>query len=133
MPIISIEILKIIDKRETQKKHKRDESYSERSLPIFTANKTITNFMWYKLSQEETNLLKAGLYFSIQPDKIWNCEIFTTFEKIQRSFINILKSEETKSQMKVHLSDLANSYFYNYKPSLHILCQHCILRNLRKK
>ena len=26
---------------------------------------------------------------------------------------------------------LANSYFYNYKPP-HILCQHCILQNIRK-
>ena len=42
------------------------------SLPIFTANKTITNLMWHELSQEETVLLKAGLYFSIQLDKIWN-------------------------------------------------------------
>ena len=27
---------------------------------------------------------------------------------------------------------LANSYFYNYKPSPRILRQHCVLRNLRK-
>ena len=27
---------------------------------------------------------------------------------------------------------LANSYFYNYKPSPRILCQHRVLRNLRK-
>ena len=24
------------------------------------------------------------------------------------------------------------SYFYNYKPSSRVLCQHCVLRNLRK-
>ena len=34
--------------------------------------------------------------------------------------------------MKVHLSYLANFYFYNYKPSPRILCQHRVLRNLRK-
>ena len=55
------------------------------------------------------------LYYLIQPDKIRNSEIFTTFQKIHRSFINNLKSKETKSQIKVHLSYLANSYFYNYK------------------
>ena len=60
------------------------------SLPIFTANETITNLTQYKLSQEESDLLKAGLYFSIQPDKIRQSEIFTTFEKIHRSFINNL-------------------------------------------
>ena len=102
------------------------------SLPIFTANETITNLTQYELSQEESDLLKAGSYFSIQPDKIRTSEIFTTFEKIHRSFINNLKSEKTKSQIKLHLSYLANSYLYNYKPSSRILSQHCILRNLKK-
>ena len=40
------------------------------NLPIFTANETITNLTQYELSHEESDLLKAGLYFSIQPDKI---------------------------------------------------------------
>ena len=53
-----------------------------------------------------------GLYFSAQPDKIRKSEIFTTFEKINRSFKNNLKSGETKNQIKAHLSYLANSYFY---------------------
>ena len=94
--------------------------------------KTITNLKQYELSQEVSDLLKAGLYFSIQPGKIRKSKIFTTFEKIHRLFLNNLKSEETKSQIKVHLSYLANSYFYNYKPSPRILRQHRVLRNLRK-
>ena len=102
------------------------------NLPIFTANETITNLTKYELTQEESDLLKAGLYFSIQPDKIQKSEIFTTFEKIHRSLLNNLKSEETRSQIKAHLSYLANSYFYNYKPSPRILRQHRVLRNLRK-
>ena len=40
------------------------------SLPIFTAKETITNLTQYELSQEESDLLKAGLYFSIPPHKI---------------------------------------------------------------
>ena len=40
------------------------------SLPAFTSNKTITSLSQCRLSQEESNILKAGLYFSIQPDKI---------------------------------------------------------------
>ena len=47
-------------------------------------------------------------------------------------FFYNLKSEETKSQIKAHLSYLANSYFYNYKPSPRILRQHRVLRNLTK-
>ena len=42
------------------------------NLPTFTANETITNLTQYELSQEESDLLKAGLYFLIQPDKIQN-------------------------------------------------------------
>ena len=76
---------------------------------MFTANKTITNLTQYELSQEESNLLKVGLYFSIQPDKIRKSKIFTTFEKIYRSFLINLKFEETKSQIKTHLSYLADS------------------------
>ena len=87
--------------------------------------------MQYELSQE-SDLLKSCLYFPIQPDKIRKSEILTTFEKIHRLFLNNLKSEKTKSQIKAHLSYLANSYFYNYKPSPRILSQHRVLRNLRK-
>ena len=88
--------------------------------------------MQYKLSQEESDLLKAGLYFSTQPDIILKSKILTTFEKIPRSFLNNLKSQETKSQIKAHISYLANLYFFNYKPSPHILRQHHVLRNLRQ-
>ena len=91
------------------------------SFPIFTANETIINLTQYELSQEKTGLLKAGLYFSIQPDKTRKSEIFTTFKKIDCSFINNLKSGETKIQIKAHLSYLANSYCFNYKPSPHRL------------
>ena len=35
------------------------------NLPIFTVNKTITNLTQYELFQEESDLLKAGLYLSI--------------------------------------------------------------------
>ena len=102
------------------------------NLPIFTANETITNLTQYELSQEESDLLKAGLYFSIQPDKIRKSKIFTTFEKIHRSFLNNLKSEKNKSQIKAHHSYLANSYFSNYKLSPRILRQHGVSQNLRK-
>ena len=45
---------------------------------------------------------------------------------------NNLKSKETKSRIKAYLPYLSNSYFYNYKPSPHILRKHRVLRNLRK-
>ena len=74
------------------------------SLSIFTAKETITDLTQYQLSQEDSDLLKAGLYFSIQPHKLRKSEIFTTFEKVHRSFISNLKSDETKSQIKALVS-----------------------------
>ena len=68
------------------------------SLPTFTSNKTINNLTQYELFQEESDLIKAGLYFSIKPEKIWKSKTFTTFEKICRSFMNNLRSEETKDE-----------------------------------
>ena len=40
------------------------------NLPIFTVNEAITNLTQFELFQKESHLLKADLYFSIQPDKI---------------------------------------------------------------
>ena len=64
--------------------------------------------------------LKQVYTFIIQPDKNQKSEIFTAFEKIHRSFINTLKSEETKSQIKGNLLYITNSYFYTYTFSLHL-------------
>ena len=82
------------------------QSLVSEDLPIFKTNETFPNLTKY-------DLLKAGLYFTIRPDKIRKSEIFTTFEKIHYSFLNNLKSEATKSQAKLHPSYLANCYFYN--------------------
>ena len=55
--------------------------------------------------------------------------LITLLIKIHRLFINNFKSEETKNQIKAHLSYLVNSYFHNYRPSPRILRQHHVLRN----
>ena len=103
------------------------------NIPTLTSNETITNLTQNHLSQEESDLLKARLHFSFQPDKIGKSEIFTTFEKIHHSFINNLKSKETKNQIKAHFLYLANFYFHNYKPLPRTLHQHRVWRNRRKK
>ena len=69
---------------------------SDCNLPIFTASETITNLTQYELSQKESDLLKAGLYFSIQPDKIQKSEIFTTFEKFIVRFLTTLNPRKPK-------------------------------------
>ena len=75
-----------------------------------------------------------------------NCRMFlikTLYQFVKDSFVapsvSVIKnsnifhfSKETKSQKKARLSYLANSYFYNYKPSPRMQRQHRVLRNLRK-
>ena len=83
-----------------------------------------------ELSSLTRDLFKSVLYFSIQPDKIRKSEIFTIYEDINCLFISNLKCEETKSQIKLLLWYLANSYFYRCKPSSGILHQHRVLQIL---
>ena len=85
-----------------------------------------------ELSSLTRDFLKSVLYFSIQPDKIRKSEIFSIYQDIHCLFISNLKSEETKSQIKLLLWYLANSYFYRYKPSPCILHQHRVLQYFRK-
>ena len=40
----------------------------------FTPNESIADLAQFELSHEEWDLIKAGLCFSIQPDKIWKFE-----------------------------------------------------------
>ena len=63
------------------------------NLPIFRANETITNLTQYELFQEESDLLKAGLYFSIQPDKIRPDKIQSNLSNILIEVCNILCSQ----------------------------------------
>ena len=58
----------------------------------------------HKLSQEESNLVRTGLYFSNQLNNLCKSNIFTAFEKIHCLFINNLNSKETKKQVKSDLS-----------------------------
>ena len=88
-------------KRYTLKKKKLCSLKRDCNLPIFTAIEIITNLTKYELSQEESDLLKAGLYFSIQRDKIQKFKIFTTFEKIHRSFQPFVSSTLNPRKIKV--------------------------------
>ena len=66
------------------------------SIPTLTSNETVTKLTQYKLSQKESDLLKAGLYFSIQRDKIRKSEIFTSVEKIHGSLSTTLNPKKLK-------------------------------------
>ena len=88
------------------------------------------NFLSKQLSTIDFYILTK--YITSHNKKSLQKSLYTTYEKIHCFFLNNLKSQETKSQIKAHLSHLANSYFFNYKSSPRILRQHGVLRNLRK-
>ena len=53
------------------------------NLPTLIANKAVNNVGKYKLSQEYNELLKVGLYFSIQPYKLRNSNVLSALEIIR--------------------------------------------------
>ena len=94
--------------------------------------KTFTNLTPYSLSQEESDLLKHGLFNSIAPSSLCKSDIFTSFENINNFITKNLKESINTNQVKAALSHLANCYYFNYKPSPRVLRQHRILKNLKK-
>ena len=66
------------------------------SLPTFTSNETITNLTQYQLSQEEADLLKAGLYFSIQPDKFENPKSSLPLKRLMVLLLTTLNPRKLK-------------------------------------
>ena len=86
----------------------------------------------FKMTTSFTNFAILSTQLSTIDFYILTKSIASYNKKLLQKSLYILKSEETKSQIKAHLWYLANSYFYNYKPSPRILRQHRVLRNLRK-
>ena len=66
------------------------------NLATFRATETITNLTQCELFQEESDLLKAGLYFLIQPDKIRKSEIFIPLKRFIVHFLTILNPRKPK-------------------------------------
>ena len=93
--------------------------------------------VWHNMNYPRKNLIYLKkVYISLSNQiKFENLKSSLPLKKFivrLSTFINNLISEETKSQIKAHLSYLANSYFYNYQLSPRILHQHRVLRNVRK-
>ena len=66
------------------------------NLPMFTANETITNLMQYELSQEESDLLKAGLYFQSNQIKFENPKSSLPLKRFIVHFLTTLNPRKPK-------------------------------------
>ena len=76
--------------------------------------------------------LKQVYTFQSNQIKFGNPKSSLLLERFTVHLLTTLNPRKPKVKIKAHLSYLANSYFYNYKPSLPILRQHRVLRNLIK-
>ena len=85
----------------------------------------------FKMTTSFANFAFLSTQLSIIDFYILTKSIISYNKKLLQKSLYILKSEETKSQIKAHLWYLANSYFYSYKPP-RILRQYRVSRNLRK-
>ena len=97
----------------------------------FKHQDVIKNLSSYQFADDELELLKNGLSFSLPPNYIRKTDVFTQFEMISRFMCNELTDDKLAPRLKSELSHLANCYVYKYTPSKSILKKHGILKKLR--
>ena len=102
-----------------------------RTVP-FCASDTIINMSDFVLSQDQQDILKNGLKFSLPPRKLCESDVFTTFEMLYNFFKCDLKDGIHPRQLASELQTLAQSYVSSYQPSLSTLRKYKILQRLKK-
>ena len=80
------------------------------------------------LMTEELELLKYGLKHPIHPLQVNKTDILTTFDFIHHAMTKDLRDEKQSGEVKTKISNLAHSYVNSYKPTLHALKKHRILK-----
>ena len=99
------------------------------TLP-FTDTETVHNLSNVNLTTEELELLKYGLKHPIHPLQVNKTDILTTFDFIHHAMTKDLRDEKQSGEVKTKISNLAHSYVNSYKPTLHALKKHRILKRL---
>ena len=99
------------------------------TLP-FTDTENIRNFSNVTLTTEVLELLKYGLKNPLHPLQVTKTDILTTIDFIHRAMTKDLRDEKQSGEVKTKISNLAHSYVNSYKPTLHALKKHRILKIL---
>ena len=79
---------------------------------------------------EVLELLKYGLKNPVHPLQVNKTDILTTIDFIHRTVTKDLRDEKQSGEVKTKISNLAHSYVNSYKPTLHALKKHRILKRL---
>ena len=97
----------------------------------FSPSETVNNLSSCKLTDDELELLKNGLGFSIKPPHLNKTNILASFEKIHYTMKNKLIDKNSATHLKTEIAHLAQNYLSSYRPSSNDLKKHRILRTLR--
>ena len=101
------------------------------ALP-FIHNEIIHNLSTITLTTEELDVLKCGLKQPMHPLHVTKTDALTTFDFMLRAITKDLKNEKQSGELKVKLSNLANTYVNNYKPQKYAMNKQGILKRLNK-
>ena len=81
------------------------------TLP-FSHHETVTNLSSHHFSEDELDLLKNGLGFSIKPPRLNRADVFTSFEMIYHTMRNNLINKEQSNWLKTKLVHLAQNCLF---------------------
>ena len=101
------------------------------SVP-FTHKDTVVNISSYNLSEEELDILKFGLTFSIKPPHLRESQVFTTFELLHQDLKRHLVDKNKANEVRSEIQHLATTYVNSFKPSLKDLKKLKKLKRLKK-
>ena len=111
---------------------KKIRSLSKKIALPFTLNETIHNLSTITLTTEELDILKPGLKHSTYPLHVNKTDALTNLDFILRTMAKDLENEKQSGELKAKLSNLANTYVNNYRPSKYAMKKHGVLKRLRK-
>ena len=106
---------------------KKIRNLTKNSTNPFTQREVVKNSSSKHLS------LKFGLRHSLPTSRIYKTNVSVSFEMMHRLLLENLKNEIGKLALKSELSQLANSYVRNYKPSRSTLGKHGVLKKLKNR
>ena len=97
--------------RKTMLTHRKKLSHltKNKALP-FTHNETVTNLSSHQSKDEELELFKNGLDFSIKALGLSSTNILTTFERIHQTIKHNIRNQEDYTHLKTELAHIAHSY-----------------------
>ena len=111
--------------------HKILQNLTKNEVLPFRNNEVITNLSNYYLSDNQASSLENGIYFAIPPENLIKTNILVSFENMRNSLTSNVKEKEKTGEIVSQLSQLQNSYYSYYKPSVSTLKKHVILKRLR--